>query len=97
LGREQRDSSRSEIGTAYVVSLTEMTVLRWPADELLNELIRRYYRGEAALWAAIQAHVDAELRRRNVAGRGFHMRLLRRADGGYDVLVEPADAYVREP
>lgn len=71
-------------------------MLRWPADETLNDLIRRYYRGEAALWADIQSRVDAELRRRKAEGRGYHLRLLRRADGGYDVLAEPADAYVRE-
>ncbi|HEU5015561.1 MAG TPA: hypothetical protein VFT66_23770 [Roseiflexaceae bacterium] len=71
-------------------------MLRWQADEMLNDLIRRYYHGEAALWSEIQARVDAELRQRQAEGRGFHMRLLRRADGGYDVLVEPADAYVTE-
>ncbi len=72
-------------------------MIRWQADEALNDLIRRYYHGEAALWAEIQAHVDAELRQQQAEGRGYHMRRLRRADGGYDVLVEPADAYVREP
>ncbi len=26
------------------------TPLRWPANEALNQLIRRYYSGEAGLW-----------------------------------------------
>jgi len=68
-------------------------VIRWPADDELNGLIRRYYTGEAALWGAIRERVDAELRRRQVPGRAYHMRLLRRADGGYDVLVEDAAGY----
>ena len=80
-----------------MLHLIDTTMLRWQANDTLNDLIRRYYRGEAALWPEIQAHVDVELRQRQAEGRGFHMQLLRRADGCYDVLVEPADAYVREP
>lgn len=71
--------------------------MRWAATDELNALIRRYYTGEAALWAEIRARVDDELRRRGVARGAFHIRLLRREDGGYDVQVEGADEYRAEP
>lgn len=71
-------------------------MLRFQADATLSALIRRYYRGEAALWAEIRARVEQELHQRALGGRGYHMRLLRRADDSYDVLIESADAYVED-
>ena len=38
-------------------------MLRWPADDELNALIRRYYAGEAGLWETIRQHIDDQLRR----------------------------------
>jgi hypothetical protein len=71
----------------------ERLMLRWPADEELNDMIRRYYRGEAGLWAAIRARVDDELRRR-APGRGpYHLRLRSRPDGRYDVQIDDAAGY----
>ncbi len=71
--------------------------LRWPASESLNILIRRYYTGEAGLWATIRNQVDDELRRRQIERGSYHMRLLGRRDGGYDVLIEDALDYAIEP
>ncbi len=65
-------------------------MIRWAADEALNEQIRRYYRGEAGLWAAIRQEIDQELRRRAVTRGAYHIRLLGRADGGYDVQIDDA-------
>jgi hypothetical protein len=73
------------------------TLLRWPADEPLNQLIRRYYSGEVSLWDSIRGQVDAELRRRPVDHGLYHLRLIGRNDGGYDVLIEAADDYAIEP
>jgi len=75
----------------------KMPPLRWPADESLNILIRRYYTGEAGLWATIRSQVDDELRRRQIDRGSYHMRLLGRRDGGYDVLIEDALDYAIEP
>jgi hypothetical protein len=44
----------------------EDIMLRWTADEGLNELLRRYYSGEAGLWEVIRQQIDEELRRRQV-------------------------------
>jgi hypothetical protein len=71
--------------------------LRWPADQALNDLIRRYYTGEMALWEPIRRLVDDELRRRQIDRGYYHMRLLGRRDGGYDVLVEDATDHAIEP
>jgi hypothetical protein len=71
-------------------------MIRWPADEALNELIRRYYAGEAGLWAAIRQRVDDELRQRGIVRGAYHLRLRARGDGGYDVLIEDASEYVNE-
>ena len=68
-------------------------MLRWPADGELNELIRRYYAGEAGLWAAIRQRVDDELRRRQFEGGAYHIRLRARADAGYDVQIDDAGDY----
>ena len=73
------------------------TPLRWPADEPLNQLIRRYYTGEVSLWDSIRHQVDAELRRRQIDRGFYHLRLLGRRDGGYDVQIEDADEYAIEP
>jgi len=67
--------------------------LRWPADEELNKLIHRYYRGEAGLWEAIRDQVDAELRRRQIVRGAYHIRLRARADGGYDVQIDDASGF----
>jgi hypothetical protein len=71
-------------------------MLRWDADQALNELIARYYAGEAGLWDQIRAAVDAELRRRGLAVTPRHIRLRRRAGGGYAVLLEDAEGYAAE-
>ncbi len=71
-------------------------MLRWAADDTLNDLIRRYYRGEAGLWAAIRHTIDQELRRRAVTRGAYHIRLLGRADGGYDVQIDDAAPHTQE-
>jgi hypothetical protein len=71
-------------------------MLRWPADDELNELIRRYYAGEAGLWLDIRDRVDAELRRRDIVRGAYHIRLRSRADAGYDVQIDNAGAYADE-
>src|SRR5215207_10532557 len=53
----------------------EVAMLRWPADEELNELIRRYYAGEAGLWETIRRRIDDELRQREMASGAYHIRL----------------------
>ena len=68
-------------------------MLRWPADDDLNGLIRRYYAGEAGLWETIRQHVDDELRLRGIERGAYHIRLLARADAGYDVRIDEADEY----
>ena len=72
-------------------------MLRWTADENLAELIRRYYAGEAGLWETIRQRVDDELRRRQIERGHYHMRLRRRSDDGYDVLIEDASGYAAMP
>jgi hypothetical protein len=71
-------------------------MLRWPADNDMNELIRRYYTGEASLWEAIRQRVDDELRRRGIARGAYHIRLLLRPDSGYDVRIDDAEGYANE-
>lgn len=72
-------------------------MLRWPADDALNALIRRYYRGEAQLWEDIRQRVDDELRRRQIVHGAYHIRLRARPDGGYDVQIDDASGYANEP
>jgi hypothetical protein len=72
-------------------------MLRWSADEPLNELIRRYYAGEAGLWDTIRQQVDDELRRRQVLRGAYHIRLRARAGGDYDVQIDDAAAYANDP
>jgi hypothetical protein len=71
-------------------------MLRWPADEKLNELIRRYYAGEAGLWESIRQRVDDELRLRQIDRGAYHIRLRARADSGYDVQIDDAGPYANE-
>jgi hypothetical protein len=71
-------------------------MLRWPADKELNELIRRYYAGEAGLWEVIRQRVDDELRRRQINRGAYHIRLRARADAGYDVQIDDAGPYANE-
>jgi hypothetical protein len=71
-------------------------MFRWPADDELNELIRRYYRGEAGLWEEIRGRIDAELRRRDIARGAYHIRLRKRDDGGYEVRIDDASAWANE-
>jgi hypothetical protein len=71
--------------------------LRWQADDTLADLIRRYYKGEMGLWETIRRRVDAELRNQQIDRGSYHLRLLGRRDGGYDVLVEDAVDYAIEP
>lgn len=71
-------------------------MLRWAADDSLNNLIRRYYQGEAGLWATIRQAIDQELRRRAITRGAYHIRLLGRADGGYDVQIDDATPYAQE-
>ncbi|HNP69721.1 MAG TPA: hypothetical protein PLO33_01370 [Kouleothrix sp.] len=68
-------------------------MLRWPADEALNALIRRYYTGEAGLWESIRQQIDDELRRRQIVRGAYHIRLRSRSDGGYDVQIDDASEY----
>jgi hypothetical protein len=68
-------------------------MLRWPADDDLNELIRRYYAGEAGLWETIRQCIDDELRRRQIEHGAYHIRLRVRADTGYDVQIDDAGDY----
>lgn len=66
-------------------------MVRWKADDELNELLFRYYRGEAGLWPAIREHVAAELARRGIGG-ARHIRF-RRFDEGYEVIIDDAAGY----
>jgi hypothetical protein len=66
--------------------------ISWPADAELAALLRRYYRGEAGLWGAIQAMVDAELRARGLPAAPRHLRF-RATETGYLVIVEGAEGY----
>jgi hypothetical protein len=68
-------------------------MLGWPADESLNELIRRYYAGEAGLWESIRGRIDDELRQRQITRGAYHIRLRARADSGYDVQINDASDY----
>ena len=68
-------------------------MLRWPADDNLNELIRRYYAGEAGLWETIRQRIDDELRRLQIEHGAYHIRLRARPDTGYDVQIDDAGDY----
>ena len=68
-------------------------MLRWPADDDLNELIRRYYAGEAGLWESIRRRIDSELRLRLIERGAYHIRLRARPDSGYDVQIDDAADY----
>ena len=68
-------------------------MLRWPADDNLNELIRRYYAGEAGLWETIRQRIDGELRRLQIEHGAYHIRLRARPDIGYDVQIDDAGDY----
>jgi hypothetical protein len=71
-------------------------MLHWPADEALNQLIRRYYAGEAGLWETIRRQIDEELRQRQVLYGAYHIRLRSHDDGSYDVLIDDASGYANE-
>jgi hypothetical protein len=71
-------------------------MIRWTADDELNELIRRYYTGEAGLWEDIRQRVDEELRRRQVLRGAYHIRLRAGGDGRYDVQIDDASGYANE-
>ena len=71
--------------------------LRWQADTALAGLIQRYYTGEMGLWETIRRRVDDELRRQQIDRGTYHLRLLSRGDGVYDVLIEDAADYAIEP
>jgi hypothetical protein len=70
--------------------------LRWQADAALASLIRRYYTGEMGLWETIRRRVDDELRRQQIDRGTYHLRLLSRGNGVYDVLIEDAADYAIE-
>jgi hypothetical protein len=68
-------------------------MLRWLADDELNQLIRRYYAGEAGLWESIRQRVDDQLRQQQIVRGAYHIRLRARANGGYDIQIDDASAY----
>ena len=70
--------------------------LRWQADAALADLIKRYYTGEMDLWETIRRRVDDELRRQQIDRGTYHLRLLGRGGGVYDVLIEDASDYAIE-
>jgi hypothetical protein len=72
-------------------------MVRWTADDALANLIRRYYAGEAGLWAEIRQQIDDELRRRRLDHSYYHIRLHGRGDGGYDVQLDDAAGYANTP
>jgi len=59
------------------------------ADAGLCALLRRYYQGEAGLWAEILRCVERELRARQLPPAPRHVRF-RRTDEGYIVEIRPA-------
>ncbi|NTV63741.1 MAG: hypothetical protein HGA65_09425 [Oscillochloris sp.] len=65
---------------------------QWEADAELAGLIRRYYRGEAGLWAAIQARVHADIERQGLPVSPRHLRF-RATEIGYLVILEGAEGY----
>jgi hypothetical protein len=65
---------------------------QWEADAELAGLIRRYYRGEAGLWADIQARVHAEIERQGLPVAPRHLRF-RATETGYLVILEGAEGY----
>ncbi|NTW98137.1 MAG: hypothetical protein HGB28_06250 [Oscillochloris sp.] len=66
--------------------------IQWQADAELASLIRRYYRGEAGLWADIQASVHADLQRQGLPVAPRHLRF-RATEAGYLVIIEGAEGY----
>jgi hypothetical protein len=71
------------------------TMMRWPADPTLNELIRRYYAGEAQTWPTIRAHIEEDMRKRGILIGAYHIRL-RRQDAHYEIIIEDAQAYAND-
>ncbi|WP_031460871.1 hypothetical protein [Chloroflexus sp. MS-G] len=69
-----------------------MDTLIWPANDQLCTLLRRYYCGEAGLWAEILACVDQELMRRQLPVAPRHVRFRRTTDG-YLVEVRSAEGF----
>jgi hypothetical protein len=70
-------------------------MLRWPANEELTALLRRYYTGEAGLWPQIREYVQAESRRRGAPQTPQHLRF-RPTEQGYDVIIEDASTWLRD-
>ncbi|MBX0326834.1 hypothetical protein K2Z83_03945 [Oscillochloris sp. ZM17-4] len=66
--------------------------IEWEAGAELTALLRRYYRGEAALWGEIQAIVHADLLRQGLPLAPRHLRF-RASETGYMVIVEDAEGY----
>jgi hypothetical protein len=72
-------------------------LLSWLANDSLNELIQRYYRGEAGLWNQIRDLIDMELRQRGLDFGSYHIRLQAQSDNRYQVKIQTADTYRIEP
>jgi hypothetical protein len=70
-------------------------MLEWQADADLEQLIRRYYAGEARIWPQICAVVEATLAQQQCEVGAYHIRLKRIAEG-YRVRVEVADGYANQ-
>jgi hypothetical protein len=69
--------------------------LRWTLNAELVALVRRYYRGEAALWPTICAQIENQLRQQSATVGAYHLRFQLRPDDGYDVIVEDASDYAQ--
>ncbi len=69
-----------------------MDSLTWPANDQLCALLRRYYCGEAGLWAEILACVEQELQTRQLPVAPRHVRFRRTTDG-YLVEVRSAEGF----
>jgi hypothetical protein len=65
-------------------------MLSWPADDALNELVRRYYAGEAGLWETIRLRIDDELRQRQITRGAYHIRFRKQGDGTYMIIIDDA-------
>ncbi len=70
-----------------------MTDIRWRADAVLTDLLRRYYRGEAGLWPLIRQHVDDYLHQQQVTIGAYHVRFRLTEHHDYLVIVEDATGY----
>ena len=80
----------------FIQALPQGSFATKDSDAALTELIRRYYAGEARLWADIRSLIDAELWARGISVGAYHIRLRRDAEG-YDILIEEAAAYANDP